>query len=405
MNARKKKLKDGSGNFYVPITHPDAVIDSTGKTLTQKLTEIGTGTGTTTPTNSNLFFPNSNIRLFIETYTGGANQPIHPSVYAFDSAWNGYKYWMAYTPYPDGNNTNENPCIAVSNDLIKWVTPTGLTNPITAKPATAGDYNSDTHLVYNSTTGLLECWYREVLQSATKENIVRKTSADGITWSAAELMFSVTTTTYNRALSPAVIYENNLYKMWLVDNWAIKYFESSDGTTWTDKGFVLQNGSQIRAWHVCVNRTPKGLEMLNQSFPINGNLSKDGFLTHFTSSDGVNWTKSTFEMYPQYGTPFFDNQSLYRSCMVYQNNKYYIYYCGISTANKWTMSLTISKNDDIMTCRGIDNTFKPFMATPTRRPNLPEIGDVWFDPNISKLITYVDRNGSKSWVDGTGAVV
>lgn len=40
MNVRKKKLKDNSGQFIIPITHPDAVIDSAGKTLTQKLSEI-----------------------------------------------------------------------------------------------------------------------------------------------------------------------------------------------------------------------------------------------------------------------------------------------------------------------------------------------------------------------------
>lgn len=43
MNARLKKLKDNNGQFILPITHPDAVVDSAGKTLTQKLSEIGTG--------------------------------------------------------------------------------------------------------------------------------------------------------------------------------------------------------------------------------------------------------------------------------------------------------------------------------------------------------------------------
>lgn len=43
------------------------------------------------------------IRLNIETYLAGKNQPTHPSVVTFKNAWNGYKYWMAYSPFPYAN--------------------------------------------------------------------------------------------------------------------------------------------------------------------------------------------------------------------------------------------------------------------------------------------------------------
>lgn len=43
MQAKKKRLKDSAGNYVVPITHPDAIIDSAGKTLTQKLNELTSG--------------------------------------------------------------------------------------------------------------------------------------------------------------------------------------------------------------------------------------------------------------------------------------------------------------------------------------------------------------------------
>ena len=69
-------------------------------------------------------------RLNIETYLAGKDQPTHPSIVSFDDEWNGYKYWMAYTPYPEANGEEENPCIAVSNDLYKWETPVGMVNPI-----------------------------------------------------------------------------------------------------------------------------------------------------------------------------------------------------------------------------------------------------------------------------------
>lgn len=59
------------------------------------------------------------VRLNIETYLAGKDQPTHPSVISFDNTWNGYKYWMTYTPYQEGNGEEENPSIAVSNDLYK----------------------------------------------------------------------------------------------------------------------------------------------------------------------------------------------------------------------------------------------------------------------------------------------
>lgn len=48
MQAKKKRLKDSTGTYIAPITHPDAVIDGEGKTLTQKLNELPTGGSTYT---------------------------------------------------------------------------------------------------------------------------------------------------------------------------------------------------------------------------------------------------------------------------------------------------------------------------------------------------------------------
>lgn len=45
------------------------------------------------------------------------NEPYHPSVVFFDKAWNGYSYWMAFSPMPKkGNNAPyidrwECPCV------------------------------------------------------------------------------------------------------------------------------------------------------------------------------------------------------------------------------------------------------------------------------------------------------
>lgn len=73
------------------------------------------------------------LPLNIETFDG-LNSPYHPSVLYFPDSWNGYKYWMAETPYSPKcqpyRDRNECPSIHVSQDGVNWLVPDGLTNPI-----------------------------------------------------------------------------------------------------------------------------------------------------------------------------------------------------------------------------------------------------------------------------------
>ncbi|SCJ34689.1 Uncharacterised protein [uncultured Clostridium sp.] len=50
--------------------------------------------------NSNFSTSIGKISLYIETYLAGKNQPTHPNIIKFNERWNGYKYWMGYTPFP-----------------------------------------------------------------------------------------------------------------------------------------------------------------------------------------------------------------------------------------------------------------------------------------------------------------
>ena len=95
----------------------------------------------------------------LETYLAGDNQPTHPSVYDFGKKWNGYRYWMSYSPYPYANGEEENPCLAVSNDMQSWTVPSGLFNPVAFNEETACDELKDPHIVYNNTTDSIEMWY------------------------------------------------------------------------------------------------------------------------------------------------------------------------------------------------------------------------------------------------------
>ena len=103
--------------------------------------------------------------LPIKTYIDGKDQITHPSVIEFDNYWNGYKYWLAYTPLPFGNGGEENPSVAVSNDLTTWQTPKGLFNPIANNEETACDELKDSHILYRPDLDRIEIWYMGRLSS------------------------------------------------------------------------------------------------------------------------------------------------------------------------------------------------------------------------------------------------
>jgi len=108
---------------------------------------------------------------------------LHPSVLYFKDGKRGYKYWMAYTPYPDSDSTYENPCIAVSDDGISWAWPTGVTNPLFAKPARSGSYNSDTELYWDQAGGQFVLLWRSIGEVAnTDVDLWISTSSEGINW-------------------------------------------------------------------------------------------------------------------------------------------------------------------------------------------------------------------------------
>ena len=297
------------------------------------------------------------VNLFIETPFEGGNQPYHPSVVAFDSAWNGYKYWMAYTPYPYGNDPAENPCIVASNDLLYWEEPSGITNPIDS-PSQATDlgitYWSDTELIYNSTDNKLECWYRGI---GSTNLWVRKTSSNGVTWSERENLHTFSGT---GTVSASVILEDGTYKIWIMS--PNSYYETTDATNWGEPTTFTTEG--INYWHFQVRKTTKGYEMFaHVNWPHN--LS----IVHLASTDGITFTgtkkiiSSNGDMNKPYGI---DAKGIYRPCFIVLNNRYYLFYCTGANDIRKGITLSISDNLDLDTFRGIDASDEQYMKKVTK---------------------------------------
>lgn len=155
-------------------------------------------------------------RLTVPTHVSPAGgQLTHPSVVYFPEPWNGYRYWMAMTPYPGGSDKDEDPNIVASADGLTWVVPQGLTNPLDNAPGSP-QYNSDTELVFAQDK--LWCFWRylDTGAGATSERIYVRTSSDGVTWTEKQLVYQANMTS-RRLVSPTLVFEGGRWTMWAVD--------------------------------------------------------------------------------------------------------------------------------------------------------------------------------------------
>lgn len=304
-------------------------------------------------TAKNLDLANAKHPLQIITYLND-NQITHPKVIYFADKWNGYNYWMAYTAYQNGASSNENPCIAVSNDGVNWLTPNGLKNPIVGTPS--GGYNSDTHIFMVGNT--MHLWYREAIGETT--TIYEHTSTNGVNWSERRIVQRFDSKVKDW-VSPACIYENGMYKVWFGDVGRVfKYVESSDGVNWVNER-TLDLGFEdmgLKTWHYDVEKTDQGYEFLITAHKSPGESYDETELYHVVSPDNETFSTPKKIIARSKKPVAFDNQAIYRSCMVKVEGVYMVYYSGWQKPykGKFYRALGLSTGESLYELRGLDFT-------------------------------------------------
>ena len=293
--------------------------------------------------NYQLSFANATDWMKLYSYYGDT-QIVHPKVLYFPNMLFGHKYWMAYTPYPSANAYYENPCIAYSDDGYRFTNIDG--NPIDEP---TGDrqttYYSDTHLVYNSDTGKLECWYRLADETNMTESLYRMLSTDGINWTDKQLLKTINSgSSISKFLSPAVIYEDSIYKVWTVNYSSnqIEYWEYN-GTTFSWKKNIQitfsSDGETHTLWHIDVEKID-GLYVLVAMTRQTGTRHWPLYLT--TSSDNATW-ETPWVVIKYADTDKWDSR-IYRSCIIKDNGVYRIYYSAYDTSNRYHMAVSESSD-------------------------------------------------------------
>ena len=294
--------------------------------------------------------PNATVPLEIVNYLGNT-QNIHPKVLYFKKGWNGYKFWMAYTPYPMGVTSAENPCIAVSNDGFHWITPEGLTIPLADKFAEG--YNSDTHLVYNHEMDMLECWWRPHYEAEVQDVICRRTSKDGINWSEpVEEVYRAPQGTL--CLSPAVFIHGGEYYMYYSDKadiFVMRCDVKNQKFDWSKPELVPIDRGELGLWHHDVILNDDGsLEFVICAYEP-GFFNNDADLYYVKGDLKSNKFSEPVKILSRPSdSNAIDSRSIYRTSIVKVDKKYYLYYSCIDM--KWNRYMALSIGDSVFTLRG-----------------------------------------------------
>lgn len=275
----------------------------------------------------NIGFANAFVPITLKSYLGN-NQNVHPKVLYFENGFGGHKYWMGYTPYPYSNDNVENPCVAYSDDGIDFTNING--NPLD-NPGGNG-YDSDIHLVYRSDTGTLEAWFRYVGDESLQvreETIYRRTTTDGVTWTAKEKLYSNETGVISKLLSPSIEWNGVNYCIWVVrDGVAIDYYEApgANPTSWTLVRSItlsfVDDGLTVKPWHMDVIKDGSQYIMLIMCRNGTGITNNKCSLFISTSSDNINYSTPVKVVG---GADSWDRY-MYRSSIVKVGDKYRIYY-------------------------------------------------------------------------------
>lgn len=269
----------------------------------------------------------------------GDDQAYHPSVVSFESGWNGYKYWIAFTPYPNADATKENPTINASNDMVNWIVPEGIVNPVD-KPeeADANHYNSDTHLIYNPQENRLELFWRYVANTPSGNygsvTIFRSVSYDGVNWLPKTVFLLSEKRDQLDFISPTIIFENGMYRIWYVDNdKRVYYTEVTDDAMSEPTVCAVSYEEDLKSWHIDVmyNSEKAVYEMVVCAFK-QWSERHTMSLYYARSADGINWTVSKEILKPSTVKEAWDSQGIYRAALLYENGNYFLFYSAHSRA-------------------------------------------------------------------------
>lgn len=278
------------------------------------------------------------------------NNAYHPKLIDMGKEWNGYRFWLSYTPYPKGNDYYENPQIVGTNDLINY-SEIKFTEPVLANYKKSVRYNSDSHLVYNEELDRLELFWRYTDYDTDYMALYMRYSYDGDSWSDRLVYFETYEKEKYDMVSPAIIRDGGAYKVWYVNHYKLYYRELRNGV-WSqpeDTGMIFEDGAYI--WHPDVIKTNRGYELL--ACATTDKKDRKHMSLYFSASeDGLDWETALKVASPSDDYTAWDGGGLYRPSFIYADNHYIVMYSGRNDYSDFGIGLLVGR--DMFNLHGTD---------------------------------------------------
>lgn len=290
-----------------------------------------------------------------------SGQAVHPSVIDFKTehgleSWGGFRYWMAFTPYPNFNYTLENPSLLVSNDGLTWINPPEIKNPVAPRPFGGllfATYNSDPELLYDPEQNTLILYWREYRREAYEKIWAKKFNPD-YKESAKILCFEKPWHhSIGLVLSPTVWRKSaKEWYMWTTNGEFLAHLSTStNGFTWSigepcSSPWDTWNGGYL-PWHIAAkpNYLEQKIEFLIAGWPKKGSVYNCELLyATAPMAEPLNLSMPLQQpLLKASGQNQWDNGLIYRSSFVMESGEapnYRIWYSACSEHKVWHIGYT-----------------------------------------------------------------
>ena len=223
---------------------------------------------------------------------------VHPSICYVPEGFAGYKFWLAYTPYPNNESGYENPCVVVSNRIDGgYVNAPGTTNPVDSR-AVQPSYNRDSHIYYDRIGKQMVLIWNQFGFPASNKITIFVSTHNGSGWSYPVGIYEGTVLSTD-IVAPSIWY-NDVAKKWEIigvnpdtpGHDLMKITSDSLLSGWTTTATILPLNVPAgrNSWHSSLLRLDSGRIIgLMQDTPTTGS----GWVNLLMSKNGAE-----FEMAP-----------------------------------------------------------------------------------------------------------
>ena len=312
-------------------------------------------------------------------WSSGSSEHVHPSVLRIQEGFGGYEYWMAFTPYPRGDDKLENPCIRVSPDGLNWALPPGCSDPLIPPPGIASRHHADPELFYDD--GILSLIYMTTDKEDRHTTFNVVATRDGKTWTHPRVIYEGVW-----GVSPATA-------RWAGQRWVWSiHLDTRKG--FTDCAVVVQPMHDDgllgpaqpctmpipghAAWHVGMTAEAGRLLALVAAIPHGADTSRTSLFL-LSSTDGRHFQMVSDHPILRPSLLGWDNRMIYKSCLCpLGNDQWRLYY----SAGSW------GKRFGIGVIEGSLGTMRPpaSIYPMDEKPWLPRL---WED--LGGMLRYVAR--------------